>query len=159
MILRAAHVAVSAIHGKGLFLGEPVARSTVVINMAIDANFVSESEYLAALQAGEPAYNVSGVRWVDDVFLVSSVGEEDEDFINHAFTPSLIYHCGLCFAARDLQPGEELTVDYRLWLSDSPLDDFTDASTARLVRGWSAQEALKISTTQLAELFARGDQR
>jgi len=65
----------------------------------------------------------------------------------------MVYHCGLCFAARDLNAGEELTVDYRYFMSED-LDGFCDRHTGRQIRGFTGREAFVRSLRQLNGIFS-----
>ena len=59
----------------------------------------------------------STVRWFEDRFTTTPEWP-DECYVNHSFAPNGVWHLGFIFAARELEPGEELTYDYRLTVDD-----------------------------------------
>ena len=65
-----------------------------------------------------------------------------------------MWHLGFIFAARDLEPGVELTVDYRHLLAEGQSEEFLDAETGNEIVGWSWSESLATSTAELARLLA-----
>ena len=154
MILPRYRVAPSLIPGagKGLFLAEPVPRARIVVAPdAIPATF-RWSEIEARPDADEvlPAT----VRWFEDRYTVTPEWP-DECYVNHSFEPTGIWHLGFIFAARDLEPGVELTVDYRHLLGDGQEEVFRDSATGRAIVGLPWDESLMLSTAQLAQVVAR----
>ena len=143
-------------NGKGLFSLNAIPKSTVVGYFPIGAKDISEDEYIKGLVEGDRIIIHTGVRYIGRIFLV---GEEikTEEYINHSFTPSLLYHCGILFAKKDIKIGEELTVDYRYFLANHPLATFTDTETNTIVKGFSPHEALIRSTKELIELIEGSD--
>ena len=84
----------------------------------------------------------------------SAKEERPEAFINHSTDPSLLYHCGISFARRNLEPGDELTIDYSLFLAEEDVEGFRDsAKVRRELTGRPPREALISSTEQLLHLL------
>lgn len=137
--------------GKGIFLLEPVARGRIVV--APDAiNKVYNGAERAALVPGSPEDDAC-VRWFEDYHTVST-DWPDDCYVNHSFSPSGLWHLGFIFALRDLQAGDELTVDYRFLVNDNEVLPFRDAETGLEIVGYTWEENLRLSTEQLAKLLA-----
>lgn len=153
MILPRYRVAPSLIPGagQGLFLLEPVVRGRIVV--APDA--IPETYRLSEIAARPDAAAMlpATVRWFEDRFTMTPEWP-DECYVNHAFEPSGIWHLGFIFAARDLEPGVELTVDYRHLLGEGQEEEFRDSASGRAIVGLPWQESLALSTAQLAAAIA-----
>lgn len=135
--------------GRGVFLDEAVPRGRIVV--APDAiPRVYRWDELLALPDQEAALAAS-VRWFEDRF-TSTPEWPDECYINHGFDANGLWHLGFVFAARDLQPGDELVVDYRHLLGEGQEETFRDAATGEAIIGWSWAESLARSTRELAAL-------
>ena len=152
MLLIQAAVEDSAISGKGLFARESVAKGAVVSIHAADAVVVTEKDYQEEQRKGNELAIRTGIRWVEKYFLYAKENRP-EAFINHSTNPSLLYHCGISFARRDLQPGDELTVDYSLFLAEDDVESFCDSTKEATVRGMPPRKALLASTEQLLHLL------
>lgn len=153
MILPRYRVAPSLIAGagKGLFLLEAVPAGRIVV--APDA--IPQTFRWSEIESRPDADDVlpATVRWFEDRYTVTPEWP-DECYVNHAFEPSGIWHLGFIFAARDLEPGIELTVDYRHLLGEGQEEAFRDSITGRAIVGLPWAESLRLSTTQLAALVA-----
>lgn len=152
MILPAYRVDASTIPGagQGVFLGERVARGRILV--APDAiPRVHRWEEVLAMPDQEAALAAS-VRWFEDRYTVSPEWP-DECYLNHSFEANGLWHLGFVFAARDLEAGEEITVDYRHLLGEGQEEAFRDAMTGHAIVGWSWQESLSRSTRELASLL------
>jgi hypothetical protein len=137
--------------GQGLFVAEAVAAGRIVI--APDA--IPETlrwDQVRAHPAGADALAAS-VRWFEDRFTVS-LDWPDECYVNHSFEPNGLWHLGFVFAARALQPGDELTIDYRHLLPEGEAEAFADADSGAAIVGFSWAESLARSTRELAALQA-----
>lgn len=99
----------------------------------------------------------TGIRWVGRYFVHAKTIAADA-YINHSNDPSLLYHCGVSFARRDLEAGDELTIDYRLFLAEDDEAAFCDVATGEMVRGLPPKEALLKSGGQLAKLLREIDE-
>jgi len=136
--------------GKGLFLEEPLPRGRIAIAPdAIDRTWswqeiVSDPERAAQLH--------TAVRWFEDRYTLSP-DWPDECYVNHSFEPTGLWHLGFVFAARDLDPGEELTVDYRHLLAPGQEETFRDVRTGEPIVGYAWREGLALSTRALAALL------
>jgi hypothetical protein len=153
MILPRYHIGPSKIAGagQGLFLDEPVARGRLITAPdAIPAVYTFE-EVMALPNAATllPAT----VRWFEDRYTVTPEWP-DECYINHAFTPSGLWHLGFVFAAADLAAGCEITVDYRHLLAPGQEEDFRDSVSGERIVGFTWPESLRSSTQTLAALLA-----
>ncbi|PKM14726.1 MAG: hypothetical protein CVV12_12395 [Gammaproteobacteria bacterium HGW-Gammaproteobacteria-2] len=152
MILTPYRVAPSTIPGagKGLFIDAPVAAGRIIV--APDAiNRVYRWDEVLAQPDIDTAL-ASSVRWFEDRYTITPEWP-DECYINHAFASTGLWHLGFVFAARDLDAGEEVTVDYRHLLREGEYEGFADALTGKPIIGYSWQQSLATSTAQLAELL------
>ncbi|HEU0154188.1 MAG TPA: SET domain-containing protein [Arenimonas sp.] len=153
MILPRYRIAPSAIPGagQGLFLEEPVAAGRVVV--APDAIPGTQRWETIRARADAEAAMAAAVRWFEDQCTVS-LDWPDECYVNHSFAPNGLWHLGFIFAARPLQPGDELTVDYRHLLPEGEQEAFRDAASGEPIVGFSWAESLARSTRELAALQA-----
>ena len=153
MILPRYHIGPSSIAGagQGLFIDEPLARGRVLV--APDA--IPAVHRFEDILAREDAASLlpATVRWFEDRYTVTPEWP-DECYVNHSFAPNGLWHLGFIFAARDLAPGEELTVDYRHLLPEGEQEAFRDAESGRAIVGFSWAESLALSTRELASLQA-----
>ncbi|HKE48072.1 MAG TPA: SET domain-containing protein [Rhodanobacteraceae bacterium] len=153
MIIPRYHIGPSQIAGagKGLFLDEPVARGRVIV--APDAiprvHTFDEIERMPDAAELLPAT----VRWFENAYTVTTEWP-DECYVNHAFAPTGLWHLGFVFAAADLAPGTEITVDYRHLLAPGQEEGFRDAESGERIVGFSWEESLRASTSALAALVA-----
>lgn len=153
MILPNYRIAASTIAGagSGVFVQEPVARGRIVTAPDAIAQVYRWDEVLA--MPDRDTALAASVRWFEDRYTVST-DWPDECYINHSFTPTGLWHLGFVFATRDLTAGEEITVDYRHLLGEGQEESFRDAVSGDPIIGWSWQESLQRSTTELARLLA-----
>jgi hypothetical protein len=153
MILPKYRVAASRIPGagQGLFLEASVARGAVVIAPDAIARTWRWEELLQRPDA--EALLPSTVRWFEDRYTVTP-DWPDECYINHAFAPTGIWHLGFVFAARDLTPGTEITVDYRHLLAPGQCESFRDAESGREIIGLPWRESLVQTLAELQRALA-----
>lgn len=153
MILPRYRIAPSAIPGagQGLFLEEAVARGRIVV--APDA--IPETFRWSEIEARPDRDEMlpSTVRWFEDRFTMTPEWP-DECYVNHSFEPNGVWHLGFIFAARELEPGEELTIDYRHLLGEGQEEAFRDALSGERIVGLSWAESLRITTAQLSQAIA-----
>jgi hypothetical protein len=95
---------------------------------------------------------MTAVRYVGKHYIYTDY-IEDEDYMNHSENPTVLYHCGICFATKDLNLGDELTVNYRYYLAVNDVHRFTDVITGKEIDGYSPKEALLCSAIELVELL------
>ncbi len=103
----------SKIHGRGMFAKKDISRNSVVFKWG--GTFVSESE----LPKDKNKYIIIQVD--DDLYSIEPKisPEDDTYFINHSCNPNVWMSNGITFVAlRDIKKGEELTVDYALFVSE-----------------------------------------
>lgn len=136
--------------GLGLFTREPIAMGRVII-VPNQAHPLRTAEELARLPQ-DSIEAASSIRWFEGVFTVDPEWSE-ESHLNHSFTPNCLWHLGFVFALQDLDPGAELTIDYRHLLDEQTVLDFRDSITGWEIRGLPWQEAVRRSSEQLARLF------
>ena len=154
MILLPYRVAASLIPGagQGLFLTAPARAGQILVAPdAIPA--VYRWDEVMAMPDRETALAAS-VRWFEDRFTVTPEWP-DECYINHDFTPTGLWHLGFVVAARDLDAGSEISVDYRHLLGEGQEEAFLDARSGERIVGWSWPDSLARSTRDLAALTAR----
>ncbi|HEX5354208.1 MAG TPA: SET domain-containing protein [Rhodanobacteraceae bacterium] len=152
MILPRYHIAQSTIPGAGMgvFLEESLPRGRVAIAPdQIDrtwsfAEIVSDPERASLLHAS--------ARWFEDRYTLSP-DWPDECYVNHSFEPTGLWLLGFVFAARELDAGEELTVDYRHLLAPGQQESFRDARTGRAIIGHEWNDSLRFGLDALRELI------
>ncbi len=152
MILPTYRVAPSRIAGAGLgvFVDSGIAAGAVLLAPDAIPRVFRWDEVLA--MPDRAAALASSVRWFEDRFTVTPEWP-DECYINHSFEPSGLWHLGFVFAARTLQAGDEITVDYRHLLGEGQTEAFQDGATGLSIVGFSWQESVARSTAALASLF------
>jgi len=107
-----ANAGVSSIHGIGLFAAQFIPAGTVIWRFQAGFDVELSDEDLALLtpaaqkQVSRYAYSYPRSRR----YFLSS---DDDRFTNHSDTPNTHFVDGCTIAARDIEPGEELTTDYR----------------------------------------------
>ncbi|MFH1135554.1 MAG: SET domain-containing protein [Pseudomonadota bacterium] len=154
MLLINASVRESTIAGLGLFLEQELNRGEAAAIFSHGLQVMPEENYLECTLAGDELIIRTGCRWIKSHFIYRESGVEDEDFVNHSQTPNLLYHCGVCFARRDIHSGEELTLDYKYLLSEAE-PGFFDSVTGKYVQGLPGRDALLGSTRELARILGR----
>lgn len=140
----------SSINGFGVFTNERIKKGDVVMVWTQNHYLISENEYHKQQKNGNEIIKQTGVRFINDIFLYTNLGQI-EDFVNHSFEPNLLYHCGICFAKRNILVGEELFVNYEYLLSVSDECSFIDLLTGKNVIG--KENSLINSTKELYELL------
>jgi len=152
MIIPRYHIAASTIPGagKGFYLDEPVARGRVII--APDNIHTVWPESKLRQYPADSIEVESSVRWFEDQFSLTPEWS-DECYVNHAFTPTGLWHLGFIFALADLPASTEITIDYQLVIGSGEIMPFKDAATGRDIVGFSWANNLRESTRQLAELL------
>lgn len=152
MILPRYHVAESRIPqaGKGLFLDQAVARGRVIL-APDNIHTVWPEDKLRRYPADSVEVH-SSVRWFEDRFSLTPEWS-DECYVNHSFTPTALWHLGFVFALTDLEPGAEVTMDYRYVIGAGEEMPFRDSVTGRQIIGLPWRECLGQSALQVAELI------
>ena len=148
MLLVKTEVNPSSIAEEGLFALEPIKKGAIIAILGYQAKIMTEDEYQMHQRNGNELIVRTAVRWVGDHFLYLDAIGHDE-YINHSSNPNMLYHCGVCFALRDIQRGEEMTADYRYFLARQDVHAFTDTDTGNHVDGLPPKEALLESAREL----------
>jgi len=115
MLLVKTYLDRSAIHGIGLFAAERIPKGTVIWRHSREIDLLLTAEEIAALH---PAARVQIEKYT---YLDRELGKfvlcgDDARFFNHSDAPNCHdipdARGGTTVAARDIEPGEELTSDY-----------------------------------------------
>jgi hypothetical protein len=138
-------------YGKALFAAEAIRRGMIVCSFTLGSEVTTEEEYVHAVAEGRQPVMRTGTRYAGRYFTFGNV-DALYNFINHSFTPTLLCHCGLVLALRDLKPGDELTLDYRTLIDTTDVGIYNDAVTGREIRGLSARETLMKTARELVAL-------
>lgn len=124
----------SDVNGLGVFTTENIKKGEIVMIWCQNHYLISENDYHKEQNSGNEIVKQTGTRYVNDIFLYTELGRI-EDFVNHSFEPNLLYHCGICFAKRDISENEELFVNYEYLLSVNDECSFIDLFTNKKVFG------------------------
>ncbi|MGE9295904.1 MAG: SET domain-containing protein-lysine N-methyltransferase [Puniceicoccales bacterium] len=153
MILPRYRIAESGIPGagKGVFLEAAVKAGAVIVAPDKIERLYSRAELDAF--GPDSHEDAASVRWFEGKYTVS-LDWPDECYLNHSFDPNGLWHLGFVFARRDLAPGEELTLDYRLIVGDGERLPFDDAHSGEPIIGLPWPENLRTTTAELARLAA-----
>ena len=136
--------------GRGLFLEEPLRRGRIAIAPdRIDQTW-SFTEILSDPERAKLLH--TSVRWFEDRYTLSP-DWPDECYVNHSFEPNGLWLLGFIFAARDIEAGEELTVDYRHLLAPGQEEEFQDAHTGGAIVGYAWNESLRLGIDSLRALL------
>ena len=90
----------------------------------------------------------SSVRWFENYYTVN-LEWTDECYINHSFECNGIWHLGFIFAARDIEAGEEMTIDYRFIIPEGEAMPFVDGASGQPIIGYSWKEIMAKSMEQV----------
>jgi hypothetical protein len=136
--------------GFGLFLAQAVTRGSIITAPDKINQLLTVAE-LERFDVNSIEVR-SSTRWFEN-WCTSSPDWPDECYINHSFTPTALWHLGFTFAVADLPAETEITIDYRFFLLENETPGFSDAQTGQLIIGFSWQQSLMRSTTQLYQLM------
>lgn len=102
----------SRIHGLGLIAAEFIPTGTVVwrFEPGFDVELTQDDVARLAPPAQKQVQHYAYSCPFTHHFILSS---DDDRFTNHSETPNTFYADGCTRALRDIQPGEEITADYR----------------------------------------------
>lgn len=117
MLLVPVRVDRSSIHGLGAFAVHPIARGTAVWRFTPGFDLELDPEALDALPE-HARDTLLHYGYIDPRLGRFILCCDDARFLNHSDAPNLVSDFatdehGVDRAARDIEPGEELTVDYR----------------------------------------------
>ncbi|MBK8092229.1 MAG: SET domain-containing protein [Verrucomicrobiaceae bacterium] len=101
----------SAIHGNGLFARQFIAAGEVIwaFDPPFDVRFTEEQLQALPPPAQQQALYYSSFEKHCGCYLLTG---DDDRFMNHSDTPNALDHGDVITAIRDIQPGEEITLDY-----------------------------------------------
>ena len=111
MLLVDAHVGVSEIHGLGLISGQIISAGTTIWQFQPGFDVaVTEAEYGNLPPNARRAIDYYSYHCkIAGMHVLSS---DDDRFTNHSADPNSIFVDGVTIAVRDIQPGEEVTMNY-----------------------------------------------
>lgn len=115
----------SLIHGIGLFAAEPVLAGTVVWRFSPETDRAFTPDEVASLSEPERSEILSLVHTYISAFSGKYVQNlDDAKYFNHSPDSNVVdsdaEEC--CIAVRDIAKGEELTIDYRRFPEENPLN-------------------------------------
>jgi hypothetical protein len=111
----------SDVHGRGTFAAERIAAAEVVEVWGERTGGETTVIYTGDLEAVQLARREGKVvmQWDDELFSIEDKGGDDGYFLNHSCDSSLGFKDAFTLVARrDIEPGEEVTLDYVLFESD-----------------------------------------
>jgi len=137
--------------GLGLFIKVPVKKGQIIVY----PNQQNQTLSLAELSQLPPdsVEMQSSIRWFEETFTIDPSWNL-ECYFNHSFSPSCLWHLGFVFALRDLHPGDELTIDYRVLLQEGAALEYLDSETQKPIIGFAWEEKMKFTSAQLLEIFS-----
>jgi SET domain-containing protein len=138
----------SNISNYGLFAGEIIPKGEII------SIFVDEDTTITHIDNIVPSehFNRTACRWVEDYFISSDEITRDS-YINHSFSPNMLYFFGVCFANKDIPKGEELTIDYSFLIHPEETFSLIDNKTKRKVDGLSNINYYVRSILELGKLI------
>jgi len=131
------YVAESQLDGRGLYTNNYIKSKSI---LAIPEKCLYTNNYNSIL------LKQTSARCCLDYFIYGN-NISNEDFLNHSDDPNCIYHCGILFAIKDINPNEELTINYNLIIPKSEVNEYTTPL--------SAEESFKQSLKIMCKLFNR----
>lgn len=109
------YVRPSTIAGLGLFTSKEIKPKSII---AIPKNGLFTNDYDSIKE------KQTAIRYCMNYYQYGS-DVTPEDFLNHSVEPNCIYHCGILFAIKDINAGDELTIDYGIILPENSSDEIT----------------------------------
>ena len=138
-------------YGRALFAAERVRRGTIVCSFTLGSDVTTEDDYVRAVAENRQPVTRTGTRYAGRYFTFGNV-DAPHNFVNHSFTPSLLCHCGVVLALRDLEAGDELTLDYRTLIDTTDVGIYNDAVSGHEIRGLGARETILKTARDLIAL-------
>ncbi len=93
-------------------------------------------------------------RHVEDICFRGGEGRATaSNYLNHSFQPNVLWHLGCYWALRDVQPGDELTLDYRPLIAPDWSGRIIDAASGIPLMGEEGKVALLRNARQLVALL------
>jgi hypothetical protein len=141
----------TGVYGKALYAAQRVARGTIVCSFTLGSEVTTEDQYVRAVAENRQPVTRTGTRYAGRYFTFGNV-EAPYNYVNHSFRPNLLCHCGVVLALRDIEAGEEMTLDYRTLVDTTDVGLYNDAVTGREIRGLTARETILRTARELIEL-------
>lgn len=93
-------------------------------------------------------------RHVEDICFRGGEGQVTaSNYLNHSFQPNVLWHLGCYWALQDLEPGDELTLDYRPLIDPAWSHRIVDAASAQPLIGLEGKRALLDNAKALVRLL------
>ena len=140
----------SRIHGKGVFVRESVPRGRI-LSIGCRPTILREEEYLLRART-DPDLFRNSVRLLGKYYGYEPGGTVPEDYINHSANSNVLYHMGALIALRDIQPDEELTVDYNHYFGFDADGHMTDRDSGEIVHGSLPRQSLVTTCSTIISL-------
>jgi len=106
------YIGVSKIQGNGLFVSTSVTKNSVVV----DYRHIADWYEIDVAQLTDYQINHNWIIMINNNICKTTNIIYDLNYMNHSRTPNTNWHIKERYitAARDIEAGEELTIDYRL---------------------------------------------
>src|SRR6476619_4801342 len=138
-------------YGKALYAAERVRRGTIVCSFTLGSEVTTEDDYVRAVAELRQPVTRTGTRYAGKYFTFGNA-DAPYNFVNHSFAPTLLCHCGVILARRDLEAGDEMTLDYRTLIDTTDVGIYNDAVSGREIRGLGARETILKTARDLIAL-------
>jgi cell wall assembly regulator SMI1 len=93
-------------------------------------------------------------RHVEDICFRGGEGRVTaSNYLNHSFQPNVLWHLGCYWTLQDLEPGDELTLDYRPLIDPTWSHRIVDAASGQPLIGQEGKKALLDSAKALVSLL------
>jgi len=144
----------SPIQGEGLYTLDDIKKGSIIFYWGSDQDrIINEATYLKKRKdVSDNIFQKTSGRWVHNKFLHCKEWGPD-CYMNHSYSPNILYYCGIGFAKKDIKKNEELFINFQYLLSDKDSACFTDIETNRQVIGLDNDECLKESSKELILLL------
>ena len=100
----------SPIHGIGVFADEFIPKDTLVWEMS-SLDMMINKEYFKTLPETAQEFIFIHGDWDKQLQMITMSFDNDK-FMNHSFAPNIRFDNQKTFADRDIQKGEEMTINY-----------------------------------------------
>jgi hypothetical protein len=158
MIYFPTYVTDSDIHGKALYALKKIPKKSIVMIWEPKL-LLSEQEFQALAGMENQCVKNSAYRFFGNWFMSGfSFDNRPEYYLNHSFRANLWPHCGVLIAKQDIQPSEELTIDYQEILPEKDshgriLKLFIDNQTGIDVIGYNEEQLTHYTIEMIRELM------
>lgn len=143
--------------GLGVFALEKARRGALIGFDLPSSQWLISLEQLNSLPEGLKSFCW---RHLEHVYFRGGEGNATPaHYLNHAESPNLLWHVSCYFALEDIEPGTELSVDYRLLAPPGWQPFETDGATGHAFEGFEWRRALLESSRRLAELMEHSLER